>query len=74
MVAKLPLPSLDFTRRTMCLSTIRCRKRAGIKSTNCSPRRMRMALSGSMMDFSAPGRPRPVPLITTEPRGVAFRS
>ena len=74
MTWKLPSPSSDLTTRVMRFSTILRRKRSGMRSMNDSPRRMRRALSGSITDFSAPGNPRPVPLITTEPRGGSLRS
>ena len=69
-----PLPSSPFTSLIMFLRSIRLRKRSGMRSMNCSPRRMRRTFSGSIRDLLAPGNPRPVPLITIEPSGVALRS
>ena len=74
IVWKLPLPSSLFTTRVTRLFAICCRKRSGNRSMNCSPRRMRSALAGSMTGFSAPGRPSPVPEITTDPVGASLRS
>src|SRR5664280_2231852 len=64
IVWKLPAPSSPLTSRTMFLSTILDRKRDGIRSMNCSPRRI-LATFMSSKTRSPPGRPRPAPVTTT---------
>ena len=59
-----PEPSSPLTTRTMCLSTIARRKRAGIRSMHCSPRRMRPTLPSSNSG-PPPGRPSAAPVMTT---------
>jgi hypothetical protein len=41
---------------------------------NWSPARIRAAFLGSITGLSAPGSPRPVPLITIDPGGTSLRS
>ena len=59
IVSKRPLPSSPFTSRVTCLSAIPSRKRSGMRSTNCSPRRMRSRVLGVHHRLSAPGQAQP---------------